>query len=470
MNPFLNPVTALPFVKNLVFDPGRLRRWSPEKINRYRDLAFRKAVKYAYSVPLYHKKYKNANIHPRDIQGIKDITKLPFVSKKDLVNNYPNGILPLNYNKKNTAVVSTGGSTGKPVSIYTDFSVVSGGIGSFIRLMKDYNLNWRKSKLANIGNFNPGKPGDVGQKVLYSKARSLNLLGNCVFISVFNPIKDTINILNDFQPEMILAHPTTFQYLAHLKKKGYGKNLKPKILISHSCVLDKYIKTYAEDVFGCKIINAYGSVEASSEAIIAGECLEGIWHIYHDFYHVEVVNDNMELVDEGERGHIVVTRFFGKATPIVRYTGMDDWITLSYDYDCKCGLKTPIIKSGVSGRISSSIVTPDGTIYPAASFANIHTVLKKLNTQKVQQFQIVQKKIDEIDINIIIDEDLRDIGPSVDFLFEEIKKIHQEKTGSNVKINVIEVRDIPSGKNKPAALIVSKLTLEEKKKILKNYF
>ena len=241
-------------------------------------------------------------------------------------------------------------------------------------------------------------------------------------------------------------------------------------LIFITNIHDKYIKNFVEDVFRCKIINAYGSTEASSESVIAAECLEGIWHIYHDFYHVEVVNEDMELVDEGERGHIVVTRFFGKATPIVRYTGMDDWITLSYDYKCKCGLKTPIIKGGVSGRISSSIVTPDGTIFPAASFVNIHTVLKKLNTQKVQQFQIVQKKIDEIDINIIIDEDLRDIGPSVDFLFEEIKKIHQKKAGSNVIINVIEVRDIPSEKNKPAALIVSKLTLEEKQKILKNYY
>jgi len=466
MNPFLNPIKGLPFLKNFIFDPGRLERWSPEKIKKYKDSVIRKKVKYTYTVPVYYKKYKKAGIRPNDIQSIEDINKLPFISKKELIDEFPEGVIPESYNKKNANIVSTGGSTGKPISLFTDFSVTSGGIGAGLRLLTKFDLNWRTSRLVSIGNFSPGKADAVSHQVLYSKAKALNFLNNYIFISAFDPIKEIMDYLNKFKPEMILSYPSTFRNLAYLKKKGLGDNINPKILIACGSVLDEYTKSYIEDSFGCRIINLYGSTEACAEAPIAVECLEGIWHINQDYFHVESIDENMNLVGEGERGHLVLTRLFGKATPFIRYTGMDDWITLTYDYECSCGLRTPIIKGGVAGRVSGSIITPEGIIYPGASFANIHAVLTKLKTHKVQQFQIIQKRIDEIDINLIIDDDLRIVGPSVDLIFNEIKKIHQEKAGPNIKINVNEVKEIKSEKDKPAPLIISKLSMEQRKKAL----
>ncbi|MDH7517999.1 MAG: hypothetical protein QHH19_06635 [Candidatus Thermoplasmatota archaeon] len=53
-----------------------------KQMERYRDKVLRKTVKYAYTVPLYNKKYKDAGVHPDDIKGIENIIKLPFVTKK----------------------------------------------------------------------------------------------------------------------------------------------------------------------------------------------------------------------------------------------------------------------------------------------------------------------------------------------------------------------------------------------------
>ena len=111
MNPFLNPITGIPFLKHFIFDPKRLNKKNPKQIEKYRNKAFRKLLRYAYTIPLYHSKYKKAGIHPNDITGIKDIKKLPFITKKDLVDNYPDGIIPPNYNKDKAFVVSTSGST-----------------------------------------------------------------------------------------------------------------------------------------------------------------------------------------------------------------------------------------------------------------------------------------------------------------------------------------------------------------------
>ena len=58
MNPFFNPRLSLPFIKNFIFDPGKIERLSLAKLERYKDKALKKMIYYAYSVPLYKKKYK----------------------------------------------------------------------------------------------------------------------------------------------------------------------------------------------------------------------------------------------------------------------------------------------------------------------------------------------------------------------------------------------------------------------------
>jgi phenylacetate-CoA ligase len=466
MNPFFNPITGIPFLKNFIFDSSRLQKKSPEQIQKLRDKALKKLIRYAYTVPLYHDKYKKAGIHPEDIRSIKDIKKLPFITKKDMVDNYPDNILPPNYNKKNTYVISTSGSTGKPVSVFFDFSIYSEGIGAVLRSYKIYGIHWRKSSHVNLGNFSPGKADDVLDRAFLSKARFIYSSKNHLLLNAFDPIKDIMKKLDDFRPDAILTYPMTYQNLAYLKKKGYGKNVNPKVLIVSGYYLDEYSRNYIEEAFGCKLYNSYGAAETSSEAAIAFECNNKTWHVNHDYYHVETIDDNMDLVGPGKIGQIVATRLFGKATPIIRYTGLDDWVTLSESYECDCGLCTPIFMGGVEGRRSTSILLPDGRVYPSASFAILSVVLNKMKTRKVTQFQIVQKKIDEIEILIVIDEDLRNVDPQMDVLFKKIKEIYQEKVGSDITINVKEVKNIESMPNKPAPLVVSKLSQKEKEKII----
>src|SRR5512136_1475656 len=185
MNPFLNPVTGIPFLKNFLFDAQRLRTSSPEKINKYRDKVFRRIVRYADTVPLFHIKYQAAHIHPNDINGINDIAKLPFISKQDIVEHFPNDILPRGYKKKNTRIVSTAGSTGKQISIFTDFSIFSGGIGASLRIYDQLNLNWRTSRLANIGNFNPNMADSTAENLFYSKASFIYHKGTHLSLNAF---------------------------------------------------------------------------------------------------------------------------------------------------------------------------------------------------------------------------------------------------------------------------------------------
>ena len=106
MNPFLNPIIIVKTLKSYLLDPSRTKRLTSEQLKHYQDKTFKKIVKYAYNVPIYNEIYKKAGIHPDDIKGIKDIEKLPFITKNDLRNNFPDRIIPLDYNKKKGFVIS----------------------------------------------------------------------------------------------------------------------------------------------------------------------------------------------------------------------------------------------------------------------------------------------------------------------------------------------------------------------------
>lgn len=461
MNPLLNPLISLPFLKNLILDPGRTERLSPKQLERYRNRALRKIVHYAYNVPLYRKKYKEAGIHPSDIRGINDVKKIPFVSKQELRDNFPDGIIPVNYNKSKGFVVCTGGTTGKPISIYTDFPTWLRGLGFWLVEMKYLKMDLGKTRLVHIGNFNRYRMDSVVEKHFLPHLKHFYSLNKTLNIDVNEPIKGILDRLNDFKPDLIISYPAIFQHLAFLRRKGYGKNVNPKLLHVGGAILDEYTRSYVEDAFNCRLLNIYPSVEAQSN--IAFECYENNWHIHSDFFHVEAVDDNMELVAPGERGHIVITRLGGRGTPIIRYTGMDDWITLSDDKRCSCGLHSPIFDKPIEGRMRGNIVLPNGKVFPPGAFCFISPVLHDLKTYKVKKFQIVQRKIDEIDILLVIDEDLRDKGVSFEEIAKGIKKIYTEKAGPDVKITVKEVKEIKGDPNsgKPAPIVVSHVKLEE---------
>ena len=75
------------------------------------------------NVPYYRKKMEEKGVTPQDIKGVEDLYKLPFLSKADLRDAYPYGLLakPLS---DCVRIHSTSGTTGKRVvAFYTQNDV-----------------------------------------------------------------------------------------------------------------------------------------------------------------------------------------------------------------------------------------------------------------------------------------------------------------------------------------------------------
>jgi phenylacetate-CoA ligase len=462
MNPYLNPKIILPFAKQALLDPKRLQRLDNNQLKRYKDAQFKKIVKYAYTTPLYHKKFKDQNIHPNDINGIKDITKLPLITRDDFSDNFPDGIIPPNTTPNEYFTICTGGTTtkyccqsgAKPVCTFTDFSSLLRGSLVSSRSYEFYKISWRKTRIAHIGNFNPYKFDQIYEDNILTPMKRFISLKNNLSIQASSNTEEIIQQLEQFQPEVIISYPSIYQDIAYKKRKGLGTSIKPRILFVGGAMLDAYTRNYVEATFQCPLYNTYASCESGAE--IAYECPEHNWHLHADFFHLEARDLNNNLVGPGERGRLIITRLWGKGTPIIRYTGMEDWITLNNGDSCPCGQQSPILGGPVEGRVMSNIILPDRRVYPPSKFLFITDVLKKLQTFKVTRYQIIQKNINEIDILLVIDPDEREKSPTFKELQKHIKKAYQNEIGTQITLNIEEVDGIEDSESgKPAPLVVS---------------
>ena len=181
-------------------------------------------------------------------------------------------------------------------------------------------------------------------------------------------------------------------------------------------------------------------------------------HINSDFVYLEVIDKNGSPLPKGKTGKLAITRLFGRGTPLIRYTGLGAILTLG-DNICTCGLQTDIIKK-IHGRIKESIVLPNEKIIFPNVLSNIPgQVLEKLNTAKIDRIQLIQETIDKIEVWVIIDEETRDIGPTVEELFNELNSAYQKLFGSDVEVKIKEVTKLKSEENNPESIpgILSKI-------------
>ncbi len=451
-----SPILLTKIAKSYLTDINRA--WKHEaKIKKYKDKQIKKIVKYAYKIPLYHDLYKKAGIHPNEINGIKDIDKLPMVSKKHFKGKEPEYLLPKNKTENNYLVSTTSGSTGQPATFYNEAFTIYHSLIGFIRILRAHNLSWRKNRLATLADLSP----DSIESAFFTGfgMSSLNKILSFKNIKVFDISEKPeilIKKLEEFNPDFIGGYPANLNILANLKKEGFGRDLEPKTIVTTGAVLDRYSRENIKKRFNSKLADMYGATESSP---IAFQCKNGKYHVNDDYVHLEYLDLKEKDERHGDGGNLVITRLYGRGTPLIRYAGLSDFIKPS-DKKCSCGMNTSLIEY-IGGRKVDSIVLPNGKYVPPFTLTGIpHKVMNMYKTQKMIQFQIVQEKIDQIDLLLVLDKELKNTKPKNELIFKELKKQLQQKLGKDVKINVKEVEKVQSIRSNTAAespVVISKV-------------
>ncbi len=449
MNSFYNPIFLSKILKSYLFEIDRLRKITNKELKNYQNKQIKKIVRFAFTVPLYHDKYKKFGIYPNDINKIEDLKKIPTVSKNDFKDYYPDGIISSKVNKKNLIQVSTSGTTGKTLSIYVDMFDIIYGLFGYIRSIKEHGINWRRDKLTIIADFAPHtvETGYINRG-LQPRLRSNIFLKNIQWLNTNDKPEEIIKKIDNFKPDFIGGYVGMLGHLALLKDKGFGKNISPRVIAATGAPLTLPLKNLIKKSFNAEIFESYGSTESGP---IAFTCKNGNFHVMSDFVYLEFLK-NEKHFNSLDAGNLVVTKLYGKGTPIIRYDAINDIVSPLFD-TCNCGLSGSLLKK-IYGRDDISVYTSDGRILLPSSFGDIFgKILYELKTNKLKNVRIIQHSLSKIEIQALIDENLRDRGPSVEQIFSVIKNGFKEKIGDNVEFITKEVKNID--KNKPR--IISKV-------------
>ena len=438
MNSFYNPIFISKVLKNYLFNIDRQRRFNDEELSKYQNKNFKKMVQFAYTVPLYHQTYKKAGIHPDDIKSIEDIKKLPTVSKYDFKNYYPDGLVSSKIKKSKLIEVTTSGTTGKSLSIYVDMVEIVNGLFGYIRFLREHDINWRKDKLTIIGDFAPhtAETGYIFKGIQSQFGKNL-FLKNIQWLNTNDPPEKVMEEIDKFKPDFLGGYTGMLGHLALLKEKGFGQDVSPRIIASTGSSLSKSLKELIERTFNAKVFESYGSTESGP---IAFQCKYGKYHIMSDYVYLEFLKDG-ESVESREAGKVVLTKLFGHGTPIIRYNAMNDIVAPLYE-KCNCGLSGILIDK-IYGREDIALYSLDGKILLPSSFGEIFSrILYELKTNKLTDLRVIQHSLTKIEIKVVIDEKLRNVGPSVEELFSFLIRNFKEKLGAGVEIQIKEVDKI----------------------------
>ena len=184
-----------------------------------------------------------------------------------------------------------------------------------------------------------------------------------------------------------------------------------------------------ETFFKTKVFNQYASSEG---APFIFECINGKLHIEMQSGIFEVL-DNNDL--PADKGRLIVTSFTTFGTPLIRYD-IGDGIELSSE-SCSCGNNNPIVNQ-IFGRNDDYIFSKNtGKI----NLGNISNTLKGVSG--IKKFQVIQNKLEAINILIIKDEETftkqmekvfinnwRDrVGDYMDIQIQYVNYIPIEKSG-----------------------------------------
>lgn len=444
MNPFYNPVFLLKILKSYVLDINRLSYFNEDALKQYQDACLRKIVKFAYTVPLYHEKYKKAGVRPNDIQGIADIHKLPTISKYDIKAFYLEGIIPAGTKKEDFIEISTSGTTGKSLSLYGDMYDAVLWLFWYIRVLRNHGINWRKERLSIIGDFAPHTIGSgYIKRGLLINLSNQNFFRNMQWLNTNDEPIEVIKEMNKFKPDFIGGYVGMLGHLALLKEKGYGDDVNPRYIATIGSILTPPLRKLLEKTFNARVFEVYGATESGT---IAFQCHRGRYHIMSDLVYPEFLKEGIS-VHSKEPGKLVITKLYGRGTPIIRYDAVNDVVAPLYE-SCDCGLAGGLIEK-IYGRDDLCLYFSNGRVLLPASQAEIYgRVLYELKSNKIRETRIIQHSLSKLEIQLLFDKKLRNEKPSNEEIFSMIKRGYLEKIGSDVDIDIKEVETLVH-KNEP---------------------
>lgn len=356
---------------------------SREKIREIQNEKLKKQVQHVWdNVPYYRKKMEAKGITPADIRSIDDLHKLPFITKDDLRESYPYGLLGMPL-KDCVRIQSTSGTTGKRVvAFYTQ-----------------HDIDLWEECCARALTAAGATDEDVCQVSygygLFTGGPGLNggshKIG-CLTVPTSSGNTDRqIMFIQDLKTTILCCTPSYAAYLGErMKEMGLGPDDIPlKAGIFGAEAWSEEMRHDIEKTMGIKAYDIYGLTELSGPGVSFECSAQDGMHINEDHFLVEIIDpDTLEVLPDGSEGELVFTSLDKEAYPLLRYR-TKDICQLKYE-KCSCG-RTFVRMAKPRGRSDDMLIIRGVNVFPS----QIETVL--LNHGYAANYQIIVDRVNNTD-------------------------------------------------------------------------
>ncbi len=400
-------------------------------------------VKYVYeNVPYYRKKMEEKGVKPEDIKGIEDISKLPFLSKDDLRDAYPYGLLGTDL-KNIVRIQSTSGTTGRRVvAFYTQEDIDMWEECCARAIVAAGGTNEDVCHVCYGYGLFTGGPGLNGgsHKV------------GCMTLPMSSGNTDRqIQFMMDLGSTILCCTPSYAAYIGEsLAEKGYKpEDNKLKAGIFGAEPWTEEMRQEIEKSLGIKAYDIYGLTETSGPGV-SFECEEQTgMHINEDHFYAEIIDPKTgEVLPEGEKGELVFTSLDKKGFPLLRYRTKD--ICILTRKPCSCG-RTHIKMSKPLGRSDDMMIIRGVNVFPS----QIETVL--LKEGYTPNYQIVVDRVKNTDtFDIYVEctpERFSDKVSEMQNSEKELALAMRAMLGINPKIHLVAPKSIERSEGKAVRVI-----------------
>ena len=347
---------------------------SQDQIKAWQDERLVKTVHHVYqNVPYYRSLMEKKGVKPEDIKSREDLHKLPFLTKDDLREAYPYGLMAMPL-KDCVRIQSTSGTTGRRVvAFYTQHDidlwdeccaraiVAAGGTkDDVVHVSYGYGLF-------------TGGPGLNGGS---HKVGALTLP-----MSSGNTDRQ-IQFMCDLGSTILCCTPSYAAYLGEtICERGLQDQIKLKAGIFGAEAWSEEMRQDIQNKLGIKAYDIYGLTEISGPGV-SFECSEQAgMHINEDHFIAEIIDPNTgEVLPDGEKGELVFTSITKEAFPLLRYRTRD--ICVLNRKKCSCG-RTHVRMTKPMGRSDDMLIVKGVNVFPS----QIETVL--LNKGYPANYQII---------------------------------------------------------------------------------
>ncbi|MCR5075895.1 MAG: phenylacetate--CoA ligase [Ruminococcus sp.] len=336
---------------------------SREDMKKLQDERLVAQVKHVYeNVKYYRDLMDEKGVKPEDIKGTDDLHKLPFLSKADLREAYPYGLLakPLS---DCVRIHSTSGTTGKRVvAFYTqnDLDMWADCVARAITAAGGTN--------EDVVQIAYGYGLFTGGSGLHDGSHKVGCL--TLPMSSGNTERQ-IQFMQDLGATILCCTPSYAAYIGEtIEEMGIRPEaLKLKAGIFGAEPWTEEMRHTIEKSLGIKAFDIYGLTESSGPGVAFECCEQTGMHINEDNFIAEIIDpETGEVLPEGEVGELVFTSITKEAFPLLRYRTRD--LCVLSRKKCSCG-RTLVKMAKPMGRSDDMMIIRGVNVFPS----QIETVL-----------------------------------------------------------------------------------------------